>query len=180
MTSTSGELHICDNYLQCLCTQGSSLNSLGDILFATEVCHVHYVIYEGFKHYNFHCYMLLRGLTGEGIVVLYAVPNPFLHNKICLNQETNSLRAVHCSCNCNQQTIVKHHGEASFMFSVPTKLINGQQVLLHNWYICFSGCASICCFWGVLFSARCVRLIAIRYNCCFRVSSSCAMCDLHV
>ena len=27
--------------------------------------------------------------TGEGIVALYVVPNPFLRNKICLNQRLN-------------------------------------------------------------------------------------------
>ena len=31
-------------------------------------------------------YAQLHGTSGEGIVALYAAPNPFLLNKICINQ----------------------------------------------------------------------------------------------
>ena len=41
---------------------------------------VHYLVYWSTKHVGTN--------SGEGIVALYAVPNPFLLNKICLNQLT--------------------------------------------------------------------------------------------
>ena len=42
--------------------------------------------------------------AGEGIVALYAAPNPFLLNKICLNQETLIfLHSNELVLRCNEQ-----------------------------------------------------------------------------